>query len=99
MRGTEHVITLLFGNRARNTHAQPGGGGEIRTPDTLRHTGFQDRRTRPTMRPLLGATLGVAQTTHTVGVDDVSGDGVEATGGFAGGGGVGDFGVSKSETL
>src|SRR3989338_7445882 len=29
------------------------GGGEIRTHDALRHTGFRNRRTRPTMRRLL----------------------------------------------
>ena len=29
------------------------GGGEIRTHDTLRYTGFRNRRTRPTMRRLL----------------------------------------------
>ena len=29
-----------------------GGEGGIRTLDILRRTGFQDQRTRPTMRPL-----------------------------------------------
>ena len=29
-----------------------GGEGGIRTHGDLRHIGFQDRRTRPTMRPL-----------------------------------------------
>src|SRR3989338_10861274 len=38
-------------------HVGRCGGGEIRTHDALRHTGFRNRRTRPTMRRLPKASL------------------------------------------